>query len=134
MRIATFVIIIVSILGGLPNLFDFTYDVFDGWAYTYGNWERRRKCISRLTFVVSLIGPNFYFNLYFWTRVFVFILIPSCLLALLNALLISGLRKAQKRKDLLLRSEFFRFLKNFCLLGKNAPVKPKDKRTAIRRV
>ncbi|KAI6188546.1 G-PROTEIN-RECEP-F1-2 domain-containing protein [Aphelenchoides besseyi] len=103
-RIATAVITLVSVLCGLPKVVDFYYDVYDGWAYVEpGGWQHVQRCISGFTFIVSAVGSNTFFNVYFLTRVFGFIVIPSFLLTILNALLIRGIRKAQKRKELLLR-------------------------------
>lgn len=62
-----------------------------------------RSCLSGLTDIVRFVGMNTFFNLYFWIRVFGFILVPSCLLIVLNALLIRGIHQAQKRKEHLLR-------------------------------
>ncbi|KAI6201764.1 G-PROTEIN-RECEP-F1-2 domain-containing protein [Aphelenchoides besseyi] len=105
-RIATAVITLVSVLCGLPKVVDFYYDVYDGWAYVEpGGWQHVQRCISGFTFIVSAVGSNTFFNVYFLTRVFGFIVIPSFLLTILNALLIRGIRKAQKRKELLLREK-----------------------------
>lgn len=103
-RIATCIITILSCLCGLPKSFDFYYDVFDGWVYEEpGEWNRVRRCVFEFTYIVKMIGPNTFFNVYFLTRVFGFILIPAFLLTILNALLIRGLQKAQKRKEILLK-------------------------------
>uniref|UniRef100_A0AC35FWB3 G-protein coupled receptors family 1 profile domain-containing protein n=1 Tax=Panagrolaimus sp. PS1159 TaxID=55785 RepID=A0AC35FWB3_9BILA len=56
-----------------------------------------------MTKIVQAIGPNMFFNCYFWTRVFGFIILPSILLIVLNFLLVKGIRKAQRRKEHLLK-------------------------------
>ncbi len=62
-----------------------------------------RSCLAGFTSFVHFLGPNTFFNVYFWTRVLGFIILPSILLIILNALLIRGIRRAQKRKLRLLR-------------------------------
>ncbi|KAI1732188.1 sex peptide receptor [Ditylenchus destructor] len=64
-----------------------------------------RSCLSGFTDLVKLVGSNTFFNLYFWTRVFGFIVVPSSLLIVLNGLLIRGIRHAQRRKERLLREK-----------------------------
>lgn len=131
-RVSTLIITIVSLLCGLPKSLDYYYDVYEGWAYfPHGelkyirqvllhfewnlSWKLRfslkelwieinfRSCLYDFTALVRFIGPNNFFNFYFWTRVLGFIILPSLLLIILNFLLIRGLRKAQKRKQRLLR-------------------------------
>lgn len=62
-----------------------------------------RSCLYGLTKFVKMVGSNTFFNCYFWTRVFGFILMPSILLIILNALLIRGIRQAKRRKHRLLK-------------------------------
>uniref|UniRef100_A0A183BKZ8 G_PROTEIN_RECEP_F1_2 domain-containing protein n=1 Tax=Globodera pallida TaxID=36090 RepID=A0A183BKZ8_GLOPA len=69
------------------------------------HWVPLRSCLSGFTFIVQLVGQNTFFNAYFWTRVVGFILLPSLLLICLNALLIKLIRKAQRRKERLLREK-----------------------------
>lgn len=103
-RIATIVITIASVICGLPKSVDYRYDVFEGWAFIEpGRWIYTRSCISGMTKIVQAIGPNMFFNCYFWTRVFGFIILPSILLIVLNFLLVKGIRKAQRRKEHLLK-------------------------------
>ncbi|KAE9550644.1 hypothetical protein FO519_006138 [Halicephalobus sp. NKZ332] len=103
-RIATFIIAFASIICGLPKSVDYYYEVFEGWAFVApGKWIYTRSCLSGMTPVVQAIGPNMFFNVYFWTRVFGFIILPSIFLIVLNVLLIRGIRKAQKRKEHLLK-------------------------------
>uniref|UniRef100_A0A7E4V641 G_PROTEIN_RECEP_F1_2 domain-containing protein n=1 Tax=Panagrellus redivivus TaxID=6233 RepID=A0A7E4V641_PANRE len=103
-RIATVVIAVASLICGLPKSFDYYYDVFEGWAFIEpGRWIYTRSCTSGMTPLVHAIGPNMFFNCYFWTRVFGFIILPSILLIVLNVLLMRGIRKAQKRKEHLLK-------------------------------
>uniref|UniRef100_A0AC34Q5F6 G-protein coupled receptors family 1 profile domain-containing protein n=1 Tax=Panagrolaimus sp. JU765 TaxID=591449 RepID=A0AC34Q5F6_9BILA len=105
-RIATFVIAVASFVCGLPKSLDYYYDVFEGWAFVEpGRWIYTRSCLSGMTPFVQSIGPNMFFNVYFWTRVFGFIILPSILLIVLNLLLIRGIRKAQKRKEHLLKEK-----------------------------
>jgi hypothetical protein len=111
-RLATVVITVVSLLCGLPKSFDFYWKVFDGWALIVQQlpngsvsfrWLTLRTCIARLTPLVETIGPNVFFNAYYWTRVLGFVILPSVLLIVLNVLLIRGIRRAQKRRERLLR-------------------------------
>ncbi|KAI6177243.1 G-PROTEIN-RECEP-F1-2 domain-containing protein [Aphelenchoides bicaudatus] len=105
-RIATFFIALVSVMCGLPKAFDVSYDVYDGFFYVKpGEWQRFRGCVSEFTPIVQWLNPNTFYNFYFLTRVCAFILIPSFLLTILNALLIRGIRKAQKRKEHLLKEK-----------------------------
>uniref|UniRef100_A0A9J2PBS8 G-protein coupled receptors family 1 profile domain-containing protein n=1 Tax=Ascaris lumbricoides TaxID=6252 RepID=A0A9J2PBS8_ASCLU len=105
-RLATLMITIASLLCGLPKSFDYYYDVYEGWAYfPQGELKYMRSCLSGFTALVQILGPNAFFNSYFWTRVLAFILLPSFLLIILNFLLIRGLRRAQKRKEKLLREK-----------------------------
>ncbi len=68
-----------------------------------GKWHHFRTCTTTLTPFVQWIGPNTFYNLYYWTRALGFIIVPSCLLIVLNALLIRGIRRAELRKQRLLR-------------------------------
>ncbi|KAI6239103.1 G-PROTEIN-RECEP-F1-2 domain-containing protein [Aphelenchoides fujianensis] len=87
-RIATAVITVFSLLCGFPKAIDFYYELYDGWAFMEpGGWQHFRRCTSGFTWIVLAIGPNTFFNIYFWTRAFGFILIPSLLLTILNVLL-----------------------------------------------
>ncbi|TMS36729.1 hypothetical protein L596_003824 [Steinernema carpocapsae] len=105
-RLATVVITIVSLLCGLPKSFDYYYDMFDGWAYVPpGQWISIRSCVAGFTALVGVLGQNTFFNFYFWTRVLAFIILPSLLLIILNVLLIRGIRRAQKRKERLLKEK-----------------------------
>nr|CAD2196019.1 unnamed protein product [Meloidogyne enterolobii] len=102
-RIATFLITIVSIFCGLPKFVDYYYNVYEGWAFVdSGHLIYLKSCLSGYTFFVKFVGSNAFFNAYFWTRVVGFILVPSFLLICLNALLIKSIRKAQQRKKRLL--------------------------------
>ncbi|MFH4975179.1 hypothetical protein AB6A40_001888 [Gnathostoma spinigerum] len=101
-RCSTVIITMVSLLCGLPKSFDYYFKVYEGWTYLpRGDIIYTRTCLSGFTAPVRAIGPNTFFNFYFWTRV-CFILIPSLLLIVLNLLLIRGVRKAQQRKQRLL--------------------------------
>uniref|UniRef100_A0A914XJ22 G-protein coupled receptors family 1 profile domain-containing protein n=1 Tax=Plectus sambesii TaxID=2011161 RepID=A0A914XJ22_9BILA len=113
-RLATVAITVMSLLCGLPKSFDYHWKVFDGWALvvqpspTGGvsfRWIALRTCVARLTPLVESIGPNAFFNTYFWTRVLGFVILPSVLLIVLNVLLIRGIRRAQKRRRRLLREK-----------------------------
>ncbi|CAD5217143.1 unnamed protein product [Bursaphelenchus okinawaensis] len=105
-RICTAVITLVCVLCGLPKSMDLYYDVYEGWIFDRSEtWVYKRSCLSGLTPLVTSIGPTTFFNLYFMTRVFFFILLPSFLLTILNALLVRGIRNAQKRKQHLLKEK-----------------------------
>ncbi|VDK43846.1 unnamed protein product [Anisakis simplex] len=105
-RLATLIITVISLLCGLPKSLDYYYDVYEGWAYLpQGEIKYMRSCLSGFTALVQMLGPNTFFNFYFWTRVLAFILLPSLLLIILNFLLIRGIRRAQKRKQKLLREK-----------------------------
>ncbi|CAI5454233.1 unnamed protein product [Caenorhabditis angaria] len=83
----------------------------DGYVYTYNRptngyiWKYTKSCTFMHTPLLDLMGPMVFFNIYFWTRALVFIILPSVLLVILNVLLIRGIRKAQKRKLRLLREK-----------------------------
>uniref|UniRef100_A0A915CRP7 G-protein coupled receptors family 1 profile domain-containing protein n=2 Tax=Ditylenchus dipsaci TaxID=166011 RepID=A0A915CRP7_9BILA len=105
-RLATLMITATSILCGLPKSIDYYFEVYEGWAYVEpGRLVYLKSCLSGFTHFVKIIGSNTFFNLYFWTRVFGFIMLPSSLLIVLNVLLIRGIRTAQRRKDRLLREK-----------------------------
>ncbi|CEF60389.1 G-protein coupled receptor [Strongyloides ratti] len=105
-RLCSIVIVIVTIICGLPKFFDSHISLYDGWVYhNDGYISHIRTCRSEFTILVNELGPNTYFNLYFWTRIIFFILIPSILLTFLNFSLIRGIRKAEKRKEKLLREK-----------------------------
>ncbi|KAL3095290.1 hypothetical protein niasHS_007389 [Heterodera schachtii] len=105
-RIATVCITCISIICGLPKCVDYHFAVYEGLLYVdSGEWVPLRSCLSGFTFFVQLVGQNAFFNAYFWTRVVAFILLPSLLLICLNALLIQLIRKAQRRKERLLREK-----------------------------
>ncbi|VDM25641.1 unnamed protein product [Toxocara canis] len=105
-RLATVLVTIASLLCGLPKSLDYYYDVYEGWAYfPQGELKYMRSCLSGFTALVQIVGPNTFFNCYFWTRVLAFILLPSFLLIILNFLLIRGIRRVQKRKQKLLREK-----------------------------
>uniref|UniRef100_A0A914C1E8 G-protein coupled receptors family 1 profile domain-containing protein n=1 Tax=Acrobeloides nanus TaxID=290746 RepID=A0A914C1E8_9BILA len=105
-RIATIIITITSIICGLPKSMDYYFDTYEGWAYLLpGQWIKTRTCMAGPTWLLRKVGTNTFFNVYFWVRVIGFIIVPSMLLILLNALLIRGIRQAQKRKEMLLREK-----------------------------
>ncbi|KAF7639087.1 G_PROTEIN_RECEP_F1_2 domain-containing protein [Meloidogyne graminicola] len=102
-RIATFFIMVVSLICGLPKCVDYHFAIYEGWVFVEsGHLIYLRTCLSGFTVFVRFFGSNAFFNAYFWTRVVGFILLPSFLLICLNALLIKSIRKAQQRKKRLL--------------------------------
>ncbi|CAJ0584405.1 unnamed protein product, partial [Mesorhabditis spiculigera] len=102
-RLATMIIMVVSLVCGFPKSIDLNYMLYEGWIFEGDGWSYTRNCLVGHTYVLKLVGMNTYYNLYFWTRAILFIIIPSILLIILNALLIKGIRKAEKRKNRLLR-------------------------------
>uniref|UniRef100_A0A0N5B3T4 G_PROTEIN_RECEP_F1_2 domain-containing protein n=1 Tax=Strongyloides papillosus TaxID=174720 RepID=A0A0N5B3T4_STREA len=105
-RLCSIVIVVITIICGLPKFFDSNVSLYDGWMFhRNGHISHIRTCRSEFTFLVNALGPNTYFNLYFWTRIIIFILIPSILLTFLNLSLIRGIRKAEKRKERLLKEK-----------------------------
>uniref|UniRef100_A0A0N4ZB64 G_PROTEIN_RECEP_F1_2 domain-containing protein n=1 Tax=Parastrongyloides trichosuri TaxID=131310 RepID=A0A0N4ZB64_PARTI len=105
-RLCSIVIVLITIICGLPKFFDSSVSLYDGWIFhRNGQISHIRTCRSEFTVLVNALGPNTYFNLYFWTRIIIFILIPSILLTFLNLSLIRGIRKAEKRKERLLKEK-----------------------------
>ncbi|GMT36753.1 hypothetical protein PFISCL1PPCAC_28050, partial [Pristionchus fissidentatus] len=104
-RICTFVIGAISLVCGLPKSFDYNISLFDSWVITERNQSAHhlRTCFVTPTAIVRNLGENVYFSTYFWTRSIFFVIIPCTLLIVLNAGLIRGIRKAQQRKERLLR-------------------------------
>ncbi|VDN03454.1 unnamed protein product [Thelazia callipaeda] len=103
-RLTTLVIILISLFCGLPKSLDYYYEIYEGWAFfPDGKIKYIRKCLSGFTALVRFMGPNMFFNCYFWTRVVGFVMLPCMLLIILNFLLIRSIRKAQKRKRRLVR-------------------------------
>uniref|UniRef100_A0AC35U4K6 G_PROTEIN_RECEP_F1_2 domain-containing protein n=1 Tax=Rhabditophanes sp. KR3021 TaxID=114890 RepID=A0AC35U4K6_9BILA len=105
-RLCSVVIVLISLVCGLPKFVDSTITLYDGWLLSAsGKIIKLRSCMSEYTVFVNVVGPTVYFNLYFWTRVIFFILVPSILLTFLNFSLIRGIRKAEKRKQRLLKEK-----------------------------
>ncbi|CAO4387122.1 unnamed protein product [Caenorhabditis nigoni] len=104
-RLATVIITVVSLLCGLPKSLDSDYETIHGWVYSGSSWEYASSCVMIHTGFLKTMGPMVFYNIYFWTRVIGFIIVPSFLLVLLNGLLIKGIRKAQRRKLRLLREK-----------------------------
>ncbi|KAL7078706.1 hypothetical protein ACQ4LE_002700 [Meloidogyne hapla] len=63
-RIATFLITIISIICGLPKCLDYYFDVYEGWAFVDSDHLIYLKsCLSGFTFFVKFVGSNgFYLN------------------------------------------------------------------------
>ncbi|KAF8354337.1 sprr-2 [Pristionchus pacificus] len=107
-RICTFVIGAISLVCGLPKSFDYNINLYDGWVITYENQtepHHLRTCSVTSTAIVRYLGENLFFSTYYWTRALFFVAIPCTLLIGLNAGLIRGIRKAQRRKERLLREK-----------------------------
>ncbi|CAI2358243.1 unnamed protein product [Caenorhabditis sp. 36 PRJEB53466] len=104
-RFATFIITVTSLLCGLPKSFDYEYDTVYGWVFIHNTWTYTSSCLMVQTVLLDKMGQTVFFNIYFWTRALGFIILPSFLLVLLNGLLIKGIRRAQQRKQRLLREK-----------------------------
>ncbi|GMT05857.1 hypothetical protein PENTCL1PPCAC_28031, partial [Pristionchus entomophagus] len=107
-RICTFVIGAISLVCGLPKSFDYNFGLFDGSVITEQNQttpHHLRTCFLLPTAIVRHLGENVFFSTYFWTRSIFFVIVPCTLLIALNAGLLRGIRKAQQRKERLLREK-----------------------------
>lgn len=104
-RYATVIITIVSLFCGLPKSVDYEFATVHGWVYHLDTWTYAATCAMIQTPVLETLGQTVFFNIYFWTRALGFVITPSILLVLFNALLIKGIRKAQRRKLRLMREK-----------------------------
>lgn len=108
-RHAAFFLTVLAVLSGVLKVFEYTFKIYDGYLIL-PNMEkevievkRKTSCASEFTSIVKKMTPSYFYNIYMWTRVIGFLILPSVILIILNILLIIGLRKAQERRNRLLK-------------------------------
>lgn len=107
-RKAALILTVLSLLSGILKVFEVTFMVYSGYvakqiSADHISISHETFCAGHYTFVVREMTIPVFYNVYMWTRVLGFLLLPSVILIVLNILLIFGLRKATERRNRLLK-------------------------------